>query len=370
MNPQIDRTSSTKSQEDDDDAVNSLNELERGTFDENGSSDQVLGVDTSFPDDLSTIANDTLATIISEPRTPEKQKKSGDDDTQPETPPKQFYTKTRIIEPKRLEKEAFQRQRSVRLRCIMFLAGFLGLILLGAIAVMSMALHQIGNDTAAASATYVKKTHYGRGPNPFDFGNIGPSPNTSSPFNVNTTAEWIYWTILSAAPDFYSETDNENVFLQNRTIQHHVLEWMADDPLVETFSPRRIVQRFALGVLYWSLTGPDNKGSVRMGGWMTYTDECQWPLSRKSQNICDHTGSVVALYLEDMGFDGTLAPEIGLLSHLERVVMASNNIQGQLPTEIALLTALEQFNLTQNAFSGTIPTEIGLLGYLGKLFVV
>lgn len=348
----------------------SLNEI-LGIFDENGMpvpdvqhnphlNMRVIGMELDFPDDLSTIADDLEP---SEPRTPDRPPRKSknidlnddDDDTVPESPPKDSPGSMVY---KVLTADAFERQWSSRFRRLLILASFVGIIILGAIAVLSMTLYQIRNETEQ------------QGPDP-PTSDVDGEDSTASPHDFwddesNMTGSydmlWIDWTIRSTAADFYLDADT--LPADNTTIQYQVLEWMAGDPMISRYTPNRLVQRFALGVVYWSLTAPSTD-SV-MGGWMTYTDECQWPLSRNTRDMCDSRGSVTALYLEDMGFYGTLASEIGLLKHLEHIFLTSNSIRGEMPTDIGHLTALERLNVPRNEISGTIPTEIGLLENLGK----
>jgi hypothetical protein len=360
----------------------SLNELLG--FDDNGmpiepqyGSDtqmRVVGMNLHFPDDLSTIAGDTLGDGFpnddENPRTPEKLGRSikfgannDDADTLPETPPK--YSNGSLAS--KSYTDAGDGRRWSRCR-LLLIAGILGSILLGAIAAMSLTLYQMRNDNDADSSASSNQQQLGQDSSFFDtgiFGENSPSP-TASPLVTPTSTttrpmtDSIRDTILSAMPDFY--TASSAPLMDPMSIQYELLDWLAQDPSISSYSPERIVQRFALGAIYWSLA-PARDSS--MGGWMTYTDECQWPTSRNSRSLCLSSDTVTALYLEDMGFNGTLAPEIGMLTNLELVFLTSNKIHGELPTELGLLTILERLNLPRNEIEGTLPTEIGLLENLG-----
>lgn len=339
---------------------------------------RVVGMDLHFPDDLSTIAGDTLAESyphdVGNPRTPEKDGNikfvgtDDDEETQPETPPK--YSKDSLAS--KSFSEGHEPRRFSRCQ-LLLIAMVLGSILLGAIAVMSVTLHQMRNDDSSSSVdddstASSLETSTGKDLPFFDVVDEGDSSPTSAPVMsplIPTTdrpmSDSIKETILSTVPNFYAASDA--VLSDPTSIQYQVLGWMAQDPLISSYSSERIVQRFALGVVYWSLTAPAMESVT--GGWMTYTNECQWPTSRDSGGLCGASDTVTAIYLEDMGFSGTLAPEIGLLTNLELVFLTSNNINGELPTQLGLLTSLARLNLPRNAIEGTLPTEIGLLENLG-----
>lgn len=360
----------------------SLNEI-LGIFDVNVSPIQhrrnpnerlkVLGMNQpEFPDDLSTIAGDTLGgtvhTLEAPPKTPEKVK-NDETDTQPETPPKSYpSSKTYSYD------DEYDRHRICSFCRLFTFAGCLGTILLGAIAIMSITLYQLRNEDTQSNNELNMSGSGSSNSNAaaYDFSDIERNSSTLSPTISNMTADLseegqqlllqIQATILSMTNDFYSES--ETMSMDPASLHYRVLSWLAEDPLLASYSPSRIVQRYALGVMYLSLTAESK--DVTMGGWMTYTDECQWPQSRSSRSMCEPSGNVTAMNLENMGFDGTLPPEIGLLSNLEFLVLKSNSLSGQLPTQLGLLTRLRRLNLPGNAISGTIPTQIGFLENLSK----
>ncbi len=357
-----------------------LNEI-LGVFDINSSPIQysrnpnerlkVLGMDPDFPDDLSTIAGDTLAgtvhTLEASPRTPDKIK-NDETDTQPETPPKLLPSSTNNS-----YNDEYERHRICSFCRLFTFAGCVGSILLGAIAVMSITLYQIRKEKGVSNNELpVNKPDGNFSKSPaFDFSDIEgdsltPSPSqTYIPTNLSGDGQLflhsIKENILSMVPDFYSNA--ESLSMDPTSVHYKVMKWLAEDPLHASYSPSRVVQRFALGVVYWSLT---SRSTNLTTGWMTYTDECQWPQSRSSRSLCDSTGNVIAINLEDMDFDGILASEIGLLPNLEFLILKSNNLQGDLPTAVGLLTKLRSLNIPDNNIRGSIPTQIGLLENLSK----
>ncbi|TKY71850.1 LRR receptor serine/threonine-protein kinase [Spatholobus suberectus] len=74
------------------------------------------------------------------------------------------------------------------------------------------------------------------------------------------------------------------------------------------------------------------------------------------------------LELKELSLEGTLAPELGKLSHLNSLVLSKNNFFGTIPKELGDLPKLELLDLRENNLSGSIPKEIGKMSLL-KHFV-
>jgi Leucine-rich repeat (LRR) protein len=79
--------------------------------------------------------------------------------------------------------------------------------------------------------------------------------------------------------------------------------------------------------------------------------------------------SLEILHLYNNTFNGTLPTEIGHLKSLTDLLLHSNNFTGTLPTESGFLTRLHYLDLYSNTFTGTLLTEIGLLTRLIYLFL-
>jgi len=74
------------------------------------------------------------------------------------------------------------------------------------------------------------------------------------------------------------------------------------------------------------------------------------------------------LLLSDNLFEQQQLPnDIGLMSSLTALWLASNGMIGPIPTTIGQLTGLQSLFLSRNEFTGTIPTEIGFLTDLTNL---
>jgi hypothetical protein len=156
--------------------------------------------------------------------------------------------------------------------------------------------------------------------------------------------------------------------------QRRALQWLEESLGGSTVVSWRILQRYALAVLYFALRGD---GWYNNTGWVTDAHECTWSSladhSELSNRIwdspCDASDRYVSLAIADNNVTGSVPPEIGLLSNLENIDLTENDIAGEIPTTIGILTKLLQLLLSGNDFVGSIPSEIGGLQLLTKLRV-
>ena len=82
---------------------------------------------------------------------------------------------------------------------------------------------------------------------------------------------------------------------------------------------------------------------------------------------CEGGYDITALVVPIFQIDGSLPPEIGLLTSLTDLYLSDSSFTGTLPTEIGLLTSLNNLDFSSNTFTGTLPTVIGLLTSLNNL---
>ncbi|KAF5177265.1 Male discoverer [Thalictrum thalictroides] len=92
-------------------------------------------------------------------------------------------------------------------------------------------------------------------------------------------------------------------------------------------------------------------------------DPCKW-----SGVHCDD-GKVHILDLSGLSLEGTLAPELGKLSHLKSLILYKNHFTGVIPKEFGDLISLEILDLSSNNLSGNIPAEIGQMLSLKRLIL-
>ncbi|GAB4827084.1 hypothetical protein Ancab_033967 [Ancistrocladus abbreviatus] len=80
-------------------------------------------------------------------------------------------------------------------------------------------------------------------------------------------------------------------------------------------------------------------------------------------------GKVEMLNLSGLSLEGTLAPELGLLSDLRVLVLFRNQFSGAIPRELGQLEKLELLDLRDNNLTGKIPAEIGRIISLEHLLL-
>lgn len=151
--------------------------------------------------------------------------------------------------------------------------------------------------------------------------------------------------------------------------QARAYHWLEDDPMVDTYSESRLLQRYAMASFYHATKGDQWTLSI---DWLSYEiEECDWYHKFNDQQTvtCDMKGNLLALELTNNGLAGTLPPEIALLTSLELLDVANNyNIRGTIPTEIGIMVSLKELILDSNELSGSIPTMIGYLSKLELLY--
>ena len=73
--------------------------------------------------------------------------------------------------------------------------------------------------------------------------------------------------------------------------------------------------------------------------------------------------------LRDNQLIGSIPPEIGSLTNLNRLFLYNNQLAGSIPIEISNLTNLTELGLENNRLTGPIPSEISNLTNLTKLIL-
>lgn len=81
----------------------------------------------------------------------------------------------------------------------------------------------------------------------------------------------------------------------------------------------------------------------------------------------DSDSRVVALNLFNSSLRGFLAPQLGSLNSLQKLVLSNNSFHGLIPKELSNLTSLTELDLNFNQLCGPIPPEIGMLTKIAKI---
>ena len=145
--------------------------------------------------------------------------------------------------------------------------------------------------------------------------------------------------------------------------QIQMLEWMIAFDSIERWSAEELLQRYILGVLYYSTGG--SGWTARHNFLDTTVPSCAW--NRRSHLVCDNNGLVTEIDLSHDDLTGSLPRELGFLSALTSLNFESNDLTGTLPLEITWLTKLTSLDLSENHISGTLHSEFGYLSNLISL---
>ncbi|CAB9518078.1 LRR receptor-like serine threonine-protein kinase [Seminavis robusta] len=187
--------------------------------------------------------------------------------------------------------------------------------------------------------------------------------------------------------------------------QARAFQWVTEDPQFDTYSEKRLQQRFALATFFYS-TGGDGDGWGSKTNWLNASvHECHWdyfmPDNRHYQNqpgirhydyqyidgpCVPSNESMVAnnysvatdvafhddyLYLALVGQElrGEIPPEITMLTSLLMIQLQDTAMEGHIPTILTNLTGLRELHLYRSAYTGTIPSQLALLTDLSLLTI-
>lgn len=181
------------------------------------------------------------------------------------------------------------------------------------------------------------------------------------------------------------------------TVQSNALQWLMADPILFTYTDKRILQRFALATTYFALGGAS---SIDGPGWMNYSvHECLWdywmPSSIQYDRLLDYNQSeykyinglcyvpgqnhsvpfdendneneyynddVTGLALKGRELEGELPPQTKLLTSLKLLQLDDTTLTGTIPTILFDLTSLAEIHLSKtNSIVATIPTQVARL---------
>ena len=156
--------------------------------------------------------------------------------------------------------------------------------------------------------------------------------------------------------------DDCSVLYAEDAPQAAAFDWLRNSN-VDLFSLKKIVQRFALAVLYFATGG---ETWTNQNFWLTPIDECLWA-SSGTGFPCDLDRVLLSIELENFGLLGELPSEIRLLTDLTTFNVRRNTLFGEIPSELGSLVSLEELELDKNSFVGELPSELGQLTNLSIL---
>jgi hypothetical protein len=161
------------------------------------------------------------------------------------------------------------------------------------------------------------------------------------------------------------------------SIQGKAADWLIgqDEYLLCPEDPK-LVQRFALAVIYFATNGDDwlqcsadgtdlcgfEDPFVGDSRFLSADNECSW-----AGITCDPDMCVTEIEFELNNLVGTIPTEIALLKELSVWGMERGGLQGKIPTEIGALTKLTFLDLDYNKLTGSLSSELLSLSSLTQL---
>ena len=163
----------------------------------------------------------------------------------------------------------------------------------------------------------------------------------------------------------FAETRSSRSSLRDpSSAQYQAVEWLAQDKVDHgsNWSGYELLQRYVLRVLYHSTDDVNWKSTVT-SSLFDGSSVCDWG----SNNVqCNGAGGqqVDYIFLDNAGLEGTIPPELGLLTALTLLDLDVSRLSGTIPSELGGLTRLTKLSLVSNRLVGTIPSQLGQLTLL------
>ena len=99
--------------------------------------------------------------------------------------------------------------------------------------------------------------------------------------------------------------------------------WLLEDKYLMEYSRKKKLQRYSLATFYYATNGDQ---WLKNDFWLSDRTECHWYGKTGSRRLCNKEQELVNLELDTNNINGSLPPEIGLLSSsLERIVSVIKN---------------------------------------------
>jgi hypothetical protein len=133
--------------------------------------------------------------------------------------------------------------------------------------------------------------------------------------------------------------------------QSKARDWLRTGKDILEFEAERIRQRYAITVFFCETDGGD---WLQNDMWLSDLHECDW-YNRLGLDPCNRVEQMEVLRISDNGLQGTLAPELSILSSLFELTLSDNMITGTFPADYSSLSELDTFVVAFNQFEGTLP---------------
>lgn len=187
----------------------------------------------------------------------------------------------------------------------------------------------------------------------------GTSPNDTNDSSDNKST-------YELAVGLLESVSNEDTLQNSTTAQYEALEWISkydpigmelittatsnlvEDKLKES-ATTKFVERYVLGLLYFSTSGPTWFNNVT---FLSNSSVCDWGEVDGNATATDDDGDV----LEDIRKFGIVCNE---RENVVQISLFGNNLYGTIPSELSKLSFLEGLDLNGNELYGTIPENWG-----------
>lgn len=140
----------------------------------------------------------------------------------------------------------------------------------------------------------------------------------------------------------------------------------------EAEAHRRVRQRYALAVLYYSTGGGDGFWKERYGFLDATRHECEWGSDLLNNGWtaleCNDADEVVLINLWQNNLSGPIPKELATLP-LRTIDFLANKLTGTLPVELTTASTLNYLNLGYNRLTGTVPASLGDLQQITYLMM-
>jgi Leucine-rich repeat (LRR) protein len=135
------------------------------------------------------------------------------------------------------------------------------------------------------------------------------------------------------------------------TCQSKARDWLRTGKDVLEFNAERIRQRYAITVFFCETDGGD---WLENDMWLSDLHECDW-YNRLGLDACNRVEQLEIIRIQDNGLQGTLTPELSIVSSLFELTLTDNMVTGTFPSDYASLSELDTFSIAFNQFEGTVP---------------
>lgn len=158
--------------------------------------------------------------------------------------------------------------------------------------------------------------------------------------------------------------------------QRKAAQWLADeDPMKLTIEvSAKFMNRYVMSTIYFALAGETWSYNLH---FLSEAEVCDWNTRLDTGKYvevevgisCRDGETIEEIFLPNMGLQGKLPPELGLLYDLKDLNLFDNNIAGELPETMKHLVNIETLVLHNNKLEGHFPSWISKLTRLQTLNV-